>query len=76
MNKTLIAALLVCSATASALYATQPESAVAATAVPRAADMLPVSDVWDLAMPPPQAPYDMTPITPYETVGAAHYEPF
>lgn len=26
--------------------------------------------------PPPQAPFEATPITPFETVGAAHYEPF
>jgi len=26
--------------------------------------------------PPPQAPFETTPITPFETVGAAHFEPF
>lgn len=30
---------------------------------------------FDLAMPPPQEPFDTTPITPVETVGAAVYEP-
>lgn len=29
-----------------------------------------------LSWPAPQAPYETTPITPYETVGAAHHEPF
>jgi hypothetical protein len=29
----------------------------------------------DWPMPPPQEPFDDTPITPVETVGAAVYEP-
>jgi hypothetical protein len=76
MNKTLVAGLLACAATLAALYATQSESAVAVTEPPRALDAFTASSAPDLAMPPPQAPLDMTPITPYETVGAAHYEPF
>ncbi|MDM0066749.1 hypothetical protein [Variovorax sp. J31P207] len=75
MTKLLATALLSIVAASIVFYAIQP---VDAAATPQASDS-PVSNSFtsiDLSMPPPQEPFDNTPITPFETVGAAAYEPY
>jgi hypothetical protein len=76
MTKHLLTALLSSLLTALAVYAIQPIGAAEASAPDRPA--LAATDPFasrDLSMPPPQAPFDMTPITPFETVGGLAYEP-
>ena len=75
MTKHLLTALFSSLVTLLALYAVQLSAAVPdAPARPAAANAFPIAR-QDLSMPPPQAPFDMTPITPFETVGGAPYEP-
>ena len=76
MTKHLLTALISSIVTVLGLYAVQPINA----AVPPAPDMpAPQTAGWPvpsvLAMPAPQAPFDMTPITPFETVGGVSHEP-
>ena len=71
MTKHLLTALLAAVVTSVGLYATLPISAAAPSAPDRpvpAAAQAPASS--HLSMPPPQEPFDMTPITPFETVAA------
>jgi hypothetical protein len=70
MTKHLLTALLSSLATSLALYAIQPIGVAEASSPDRVAPI-----AADLSMPAPQAPFDMTPITPFETVGGAHHEP-
>ena len=72
MTRHLLTALLASLATSVGLYATLSISAAAPSEPDRPAQpaMSPVP--LDLAMPPPQAPFDMTPITPYESAGAPY----
>jgi hypothetical protein len=62
-----------------AVYVLQPVKAAAPIQAPAALtgvqavslDVWPPGGVW----PPPQEPVDITPITPFETVGGLPYEP-
>lgn len=76
MTKHLLTALLASLVTLAGLYVMQPiEAAVPpAPGQPASAALDPFGSPG-LAMPPPQAPFDMTPITPFETVGGLAYEP-
>lgn len=74
MTKHLLTALLSSIATSLALYAIQPIGAAEASAPDRLAPIA-ASASPDLSMPSPQAPFDMTPITPFETVGGLSHEP-
>jgi len=75
MTKLLLTALLVLGALV-VLHVVEPVDA--AEALPT----FPEPSIDRPAMPPvvhwpaPQAPFEATPITPFETVGAAQYEPF
>ncbi|SFM69123.1 hypothetical protein [Variovorax sp. OV329] len=77
MNKLLLTALLSALGTWTVMHAIEP---VDAAEPPGQARFEPSID--SPAMPPvvrwpaPQAPFESTPITPFETVGAAHFEPF
>jgi hypothetical protein len=62
MTKILVTALLVMLAGFVAVMAVPPTLAASA---------LPVPPSFDIAMPAPQAPFDTTSITPFETVGAS-----
>jgi hypothetical protein len=76
MTKHLLTALLASIVTVAGLYAMQPINAAVPPAPQQPASA--ASDPFaspDLAMRPPQAPFDMTPITPFETVGGLAYEP-
>ncbi|MDM0049836.1 hypothetical protein [Variovorax sp. J22R115] len=76
MTKIFASALLSILAAMTVLYAMQPVDA--AVRAPASVDRItdPFASTMNLTMPPPQEPYDATPITPVETVGAAAYEPF
>ena len=65
MTKILATALLVMLAGVAAVMAVPPTLAASAVPVPPS---------FDIAMPAPQAPFDTTPITPFETVGASRSE--
>ncbi|MDM0033452.1 hypothetical protein QTI33_15055 [Variovorax sp. J22P271] len=75
MTKLLATALISIVAASMVVYAIQP---VDAAVTPQASIGLALSSFTstDLSMPPPQEPFDNTPITPVETVGAAAYEPY
>ena len=71
MTKHLLTALLAAFVTSAGLYAVQPiRAAVLPTPDRPAAATAEAPASWHLSMPPPQAPFDMTPITPFETVAA------
>ena len=72
MTKHLLTALLASLATSAGLYAMQPISAAEPPAPDRPASAAISPAPLDLAMPPPQEPFDMTPITPYESAGAPY----
>jgi hypothetical protein len=72
MTKHLLTALLASVATSAGLYAIQPTSAAVPPAPARPASPAISPAPLDLAMPPPQEPLDMTPITPYESAGAPY----
>lgn len=72
MTRHLLTALLASLATSIGLYATLPISAAAPSAPARPASPAISLAPLDLEMPPPQEPFDMTPITPYESAGAPY----
>lgn len=73
MIKTLSTAVLAILAGLLLVQAIQPHGAEAAAQAPQAA---PPSAAADVAWPAPQEPFDMTPITPVESAGAAMHETF
>ena len=76
MAKLLLTALLCVLGALMVLYAIQPVDAAepGRVAIGASIDGPAMSPV--VAWPAPQPPFDNTPITPFETVGGAHFEPF
>ena len=74
MTKFLVTILFAVLVTASAIYMLQPVEAASPTEPamdPTATRRAEPEPAW----PAPAAPFDETPITPFETVGAKAYEP-
>jgi len=57
-----------------AIFVTLAGCVVAVPATPAAPSATPVAPAFDTALPAPQEPFDTTPITAVETVGASRTE--
>jgi hypothetical protein len=57
-----------------AIFVTLAGCVVAVPALPAAPNVPPIAPAFDTALPAPQAPFDTTPITAVETVGASRTE--
>ena len=74
MTKSLATALLLSTlAILMVLYAMQPVGAAVPSPAAATSSADPMVSL-DLSMPPPQEPFDTTPITPHESAGAPRYE--